>query len=76
MELDYLGRYVVEQRCRRDKVLRDTHHMCRHSFHREAALHCYAMEMESVVLMSDHVGEEYSKALVSELSTDNEGRRS
>ena len=50
--------------------------MSRHFVHREWALKCYAGEMESVVLMSNHVGEEYSKALASELSTDNKEGRS
>ena len=45
-------------------------------YHRKVALNCYAKEMESVVLMSDHVGEEHSKALASELSTENEEGKS
>ena len=67
---------MVEQRCHHDRHLRDTQHRSHHFFHRKAALNCYAKEMEYVVLMTEHVGEEYLKALASELSTDNEEGRS
>ena len=58
-------------------ITHGTHNTCVVFFsHREAVLNCYAKEMEYVVLMTEHVGEEYLKALASELSTDNEEGRS
>ena len=46
-----------------------------HFFHCEWALKCYARKMETVHLMSDHVGEEYLNILRSELSlVDKKGR--
>ena len=53
---------MVEQRRQRDKYLHNTQHMCNVGYyHRDVAHYAtYAKDMESVVLMSDHVGEEYS----------------
>ena len=58
-------------------ITHGTHNTCVVFFsHREAVLNCYAKEMESVVLMWEHMGEEYSKALAPKLSMDDEKGRS
>ena len=68
---------MVQQRRKRDKYLQEFQHMHNYEYyHRDFVDSSYMKEMESVVLMSDHAGEEYSKALTSDLSTDDEEERS
>ena len=75
LEIDNLGKFGTEYTETKDKALSGTQDLPCHRGHSDYITKQYTIKMQGVAVMSDMADEKYSKALSSELSTNNKEHR-